>query len=56
MAENKTYLSVVSPVYLAEEIIDELVKRIIKEVSRITKDFEIVLVEDGSPDQSWNKI
>ena len=56
MAENKTYLSVVSPVYLAEEIIDELVKRILKEVSKITKDFEIVLVEDGSPDQSWNKI
>lgn len=56
MIENKAYLSVVSPVYRAEGIIDELVKRITEEVSKITQDYEIILVEDGSPDQSWNKI
>ena len=41
---------------MAEEIVDELVKRIKEEVSRITDNYEIVLVEDGSPDQSWQKI
>jgi len=56
MIENKPYLSIVSPVYLAEEIVDELVKRIIEEVSIITQDYEILLVEDGSPDESWQRI
>jgi glycosyltransferase involved in cell wall biosynthesis len=49
-------ISIVSPVYKAENILDELVKRIVTEVSRITDDFELILVEDGSPDISWEKI
>ncbi len=56
MAENNLYLSVVSPVYLAEGIVDELVKRITEEVSKITQDYEIILVDDGSSDKSWKKI
>ncbi len=50
------HISVVSPVYRAEKILDELVKRIIESVSEITKDFEIILVDDGSPDDSWGSI
>ena len=50
------YISVVSPVHKAEDIIDTLLERIIKSVSKITKDFEIILVEDGSPDNSWGAI
>ena len=50
------HISIVSPVYKAENIVDELVKRIIESVSKITSDFEIILVEDGSPDNSWLKI
>lgn len=50
------HISVVSPVYKAEDIIDELVRRLINELSKITHDFEIILVEDGSPDKSWLKI
>lgn len=49
-------LSVISPVYKAEEIVDELVQRIVHSVSKITNDFEIILIEDGSPDKSWQKI
>lgn len=49
-------LSIISPVYKAENIVDELVKRIVQEVSKITDHFEIILVEDGSPDNSWKKI
>jgi len=39
-------LSIISPVYKAEKIIDELVNRIIQSVSHITDDYEIILVED----------
>jgi glycosyltransferase involved in cell wall biosynthesis len=49
-------ISIVSPVYKAENILDELVKRVVTEVSRITEDFELILVDDGSPDKVWQKI
>lgn len=49
-------LSIVSPVYLSEKIVEELVKRITQEVSKITDSFEIILVEDGGSDGSWSKI
>src|ERR1700739_4380745 len=49
-------ISIVSPVYRAEKIVDTLVAAISKEVSKITADYEIILVEDGSPDNSWEKI
>jgi glycosyltransferase involved in cell wall biosynthesis len=50
------YLSIVSPVYQAEKIVDKLVSEIILNVEKITPDFEIILVEDGSRDNSWAKI
>lgn len=50
------YLSVVSPVYRAEEIIEQLVSEIHQAVSQITDAYEIILVEDGSPDHSWEAI
>jgi dolichol-phosphate mannosyltransferase len=49
-------LSIVSPVFKAERIIPFLVDRIQKSLSNITDDYEIILVEDGSPDGSWNVI
>lgn len=49
-------LSIVSPVYRAEKIVEELVKQIKIAVSTITDDFEIILVNDYSPDNSWLKI
>jgi polyisoprenyl-phosphate glycosyltransferase len=54
-AQDK-YISIVSPVYQAEENVDELIKRINEEVSHITNNYEIILVEDGSKDESWKKI
>ena len=50
------YISIVSPVYGAEKIVDELVRRIEEEVSKITPRYEIILVEDCSPDDSWEAI
>jgi dolichol-phosphate mannosyltransferase len=55
MAESP-YLSIVSPVYRAEKIVDELVSSIRQEALKITPNFEIILVEDCSPDESWRKI
>lgn len=49
-------LSIVSPVYKAEKIIPLLIERIEKSVSKITTDYEIILVEDGGPDNSWSVI
>jgi dolichol-phosphate mannosyltransferase len=55
-SEKKVHISIVSPVYKAENIVDELVRRLILALSEITPDFEIVLVEDCGPDDSWSKI
>jgi len=49
-------ISIVSPVYKAEKIIDELVKECVTSISELSMDFEIILVDDGSPDKSWQKI
>ena len=48
------YLSIVSPVYKAEKILPVLVQRLEAALSNFTDSFEIVLVDDGSPDQSWD--
>ena len=48
--------SIISPVYEAENIINELVIRIEYEIQKITNDYEIILVDDGSNDNSWQVI
>jgi len=50
------FLSIVIPVYQAEEIIPHLISRIVAAVSTITDDYEIVLVDDCSKDRSWEVI
>lgn len=49
-------ISIVSPVYRAEGVVAELVSRITTAVESLGVDFEIILVEDGSPDKSWEAI
>ena len=49
-------LSIVSPVYHGEAMLGELVRRIHAAVSPLTDSYEIVLVNDCSPDGSWEKI
>jgi len=49
-------ISVVSPVYLGEPCVSELVCQIRQEVEKITRNYEVILVEDGSPDGSWGRI
>jgi len=53
---NKPLVSVVIPVYKSAESLAELAQRLKSSLSRITDNFEVVLVNDGSPDQSWEII
>lgn len=53
---DKPHISVVSPVYGAADLLNELVRRIKESVSKITDNYEIILVEDCGPDDSWEKI
>lgn len=54
--DTKPYISIVSPVYRGEKMVDELVRRNVESVSSITDDYEIILVNDASPDKSWDEI
>lgn len=49
-------LSVISPIYKGEKMLDELVSRIKASVETFTEDYEIILVNDCSPDNSWSKL
>jgi polyisoprenyl-phosphate glycosyltransferase len=51
-----SHLSVVVPVFNEGPIIVELVKRVKTSVKLITDDFEIILVDDGSEDDTWKFI
>lgn len=53
---NSVHISVVSPVYRSEHLIDRLVSALDEELIKITPNYEIILVEDNSPDDSWSKI
>lgn len=53
---DKVHISIVSPEYRGELMIGELVSRIRAALSPITKDFEIILVNDASPDNTWEEI
>jgi polyisoprenyl-phosphate glycosyltransferase len=47
------FISIISPVYKAENIVPLLVDQIRNVMESISENYEIVLVEDGSPDKSW---
>ncbi|MCB1693484.1 MAG: glycosyltransferase family 2 protein [Pseudomonadales bacterium] len=53
-SDEAPFLSVVSPVYMAEKILPVLCERLDQVLSAITDSYEIILVCDGSPDASWS--
>jgi len=53
---NSIKISVVSPVYSAEFLVNKLVSRLRQTLSELCDSYEIILVEDGSPDNSWQQI
>ncbi|WP_455587569.1 glycosyltransferase family 2 protein [Bacteroides sp.] len=56
MTSASPKISVISPVYKGEEMLSELVNRIKSNVSPISENFEIILVNDASPDKAWELI
>ena len=51
-----THLSVVVPVLNEESLIEELISRVTTNCEKITNDFEIIIVDDGSTDETWMKL
>lgn len=49
-------LSIVVPVYRGESLIEPLVERFDKVLPGIAKKYEVILINDGSPDASWEVI
>ena len=54
--KHHPHISIVSPEYKGAKMVQELVDRIATSVSTITEDWEIILVNDASPDDTWNEI
>lgn len=53
---RKPYISVVTPVYGSCNSLNELYSRLCSTLSDITGDFEIIMVNDASPDDAWDII
>lgn len=53
---NNSHISIVTPVYGCCKSINSLYERLNKTLSIITDDFEIIMVNDSSPDNAWEAI
>jgi len=49
-------LSLVIPIFNEESLVDELVKRTISSIETFITEYEVIFVDDGSSDQSLNKL
>jgi undecaprenyl-phosphate 4-deoxy-4-formamido-L-arabinose transferase len=54
--ENSLTCSVIVPVYNGAESVSALVKRLLAVLPDIAGEYEVILVNDGSRDQSWDRI
>jgi dolichol-phosphate mannosyltransferase len=52
----RPHISIVTPVYKSVEFIEELYLRLSITLKRINDNYEIIFVNDGSPDNSWEII
>jgi glycosyltransferase involved in cell wall biosynthesis len=51
-----TFISVVAPILNEETLISEFIKRVAVQLNRINSEYEIILIDDGSTDDSWREI
>lgn len=56
LANSEVKISVVLPVYKSAACLEELYQRLTVVVSQLTEKYELIFVEDGSPDSSWQQI
>lgn len=50
---NKAHISVVTPIYGCGSCLTQLHARLKATLTNITNDYEIIMVNDGSPDNAW---
>ncbi|WP_345986111.1 glycosyltransferase family 2 protein [Sulfurimonas sp. HSL-1656] len=53
---SSIHISVVTPVYGCAASLEQLYERLVKTLTKINETFEIIMVNDGSPDDAWEKI
>ena len=53
---SKVHISIVTPIYKCSGCLNELYERLKKSLSTITESFEIIMINDASPDNSWDNI
>lgn len=53
---KKTYISVIVPLYRCSASVPQLTKRLIHSLSPETIDFEIVFINDASPENDWEMV
>lgn len=56
MSDKKHHISIVCPVYGSPGILEELCERLHHSLGCLTKNYEIILVFDCSPDEGWRFI
>lgn len=56
MNTYSNFISIVIPVYCSSDCLPELLKQISIEIPTLSKEFEVILVNDSSPDNSWEVI
>ncbi len=49
-------LTVVAPAYNEESLIGDFIREVTKHVEKITSDYEVIVVDDGSSDSTWSEI
>ena len=54
--ESYPYVSIVSPVYKAQNIVEQLVGELVSVLDKLMIDYEIILVDDFCPQNSWEYI
>jgi glycosyltransferase involved in cell wall biosynthesis len=52
----KPYLSIVVPIFNEEESVERLIEAIHEQAYRLGRDYEIILIDDGSTDGTWKSI
>ena len=52
--EDKVEISLIVPVYNEQDIIEETIRIFLKDLDSICKDYELIIVDDSSTDNTWN--
>ncbi len=55
-SEKRIIISIISPVFKCRECLEELYIRLINTLEQISANFEIIFVNDSSPDGAWETI